>query len=55
MMVQGSPIVYGRVDLHKIMFYFYSFVHESVVLSFSWPTCFAHTVAILFHGYRVNP
>ena len=31
--------------------YFQSFVHESIVLSFVRPTCIAHTVAILLHGY----
>jgi len=25
-------------------------VHESIVLSFFWPACIAHTVAILLHG-----
>jgi len=39
------------VGLYKIFFYFESFVHESIVLSFLPPTCIAHTVAILLHDY----
>ena len=37
--------------LYKIVIYFESFVHESIVLSFLEPTCIAHTVAILLHDY----
>jgi len=29
----------------------YSRAHESVVLSFLWPACIAHTAAILWHDY----
>ena len=37
-----------QLGLYKIFFYFESFVHESIVLSFLPPTCIGHTVAILF-------
>jgi len=39
------------VALYKILLYFSSFVHESIVLSFFRPACIAHTVAIVLHGY----
>jgi len=38
------------VGLYAIFFYFYSFLHESIVLSFSRRACIAHTVATLLHG-----
>ena len=40
-----------QLDFYKIFFYFQSFVHESIVLSFFRPACIAHAVAILFHDY----
>jgi len=40
-----------QLGLYKMFFYFQSFVHESIVLSFFWPACIAHTVAILLHNY----
>ena len=39
------------LGLYKILFYFESFVHKSIVLSFLPPTCVALTVAILLHDY----
>jgi len=41
-----------RIGLYKIFFYFWSFVHDSIVLSFSRPACITHTVAIPLHDYR---
>jgi len=40
-----------QLGLHKIFFYYESFMHESIILSFPQPTCIAHTVAVLLHGY----
>jgi len=45
------PVLRSSLGLYKIFFYFESFVHESIVLSFSRPACIAHTVAILLHDY----
>jgi len=51
----GAGEARGPVDryigLYKILFYFESFVHESIVLSFFRPACIGHTVAILSHDY----
>jgi len=38
-------------DLHKIFFYLYLFVHESIFLSCFCSACIAHTVAIPLHDY----
>jgi len=46
----GRVCVSG-LGLCKILFDFYSFVHESVVRSFFRRACIARTVAILLHGY----
>ena len=40
-----------HLSLYQIFFYFYSFVNESIVISFSRPAYTAHTVAMLLHGY----
>ena len=37
--------------LYKIFFFFESFVHKSIVLSFLPPICIAHSVATLLHDY----
>jgi len=48
----GKDGVLGpHLGLYNIFFYFESFVHELIVLSFLPPTCIAHTFAILLHDY----
>jgi len=42
----------NKLAFTRYSFYFESFVHEPIVLSFLPPTCIAHTVAILLHDYR---
>ena len=42
-------LIPGQVGLHKILFHFESFLHESIVLSFLLLVYIAHTVAILLY------
>ena len=52
-----TPVAYrflGRSTLagpYKIFFYFESFVHEPIGISFLPLTCIAHTIATRVHGY----
>ena len=39
----------AALGLHKILFYFKAFVHESIILSLPPPTRIVRTIAILLH------
>jgi len=52
---RGQKAVGPVVDDDLVFVYFCSFVHESIVLSFSRPACIAHTVAIPLHGFWAIP
>ena len=49
--VSASPGGWAYLGLHKILFYFEAFAHESIILSLPPPTCIARTIATLLHVY----
>jgi len=57
MLLDGSHVGVDAVDVSwplQDIVYFYSFVHESIVLSFFRTACIADTVAIPLHRYRIG-
>ena len=44
---------FSEVNLHKILFYFEAFVHESIILALLPSTCIARITALLLHVYCI--